>query len=100
MPTVHAHCVNTWVMAWPQDRENHTKSSISHEKTFVGENFKELKRNRLRWVYATITMNEKLQSMISTILLVNRILATVIISFLPCINERITQENHHTILCD
>jgi len=72
----------------------------------------------------------KIQSMMSIILLVNRILATVIISFLPrfsvwqfsavCIlyqdpftdyllcvssdervaghNERITHENHHTIL--
>jgi len=45
---------------------------------------REFKRNRLRWMYTTMTMDEISQSTISTIWLVNRILATIIILFLPC----------------
>jgi len=50
-------------------------------KTFVWENLREFKQ--ICWVYTKMTMDEKSQSAISTIWLVNRILATVIISFLP-----------------
>jgi len=44
---------------------------------------RKFKQNRLRWVRPTKTMDEKSQLMMSIIWLVNRILATVIISFLP-----------------
>jgi len=30
---------NRKIKAWPHDRENYTKSSIWHEKTFVRENW-------------------------------------------------------------
>jgi len=65
--------------AWPYTRENHTKLSIWHENTNVRSNLREFNRNRLRWVNPTKMMDEKSQLAISTIWLVNRILATVII---------------------
>jgi len=61
-----------------------TRNRLFGTKKFVWENLRKFKRNCLRWVYTTVMMDEKLQSTISTIWLVNRILATIIISFLPC----------------
>jgi len=87
--------------AWPHTRQNHTKSSIWHGKNQSHEKI---------WGNSKEIVFEKSQSTISTIRLVNRILVTVIISFLPrfsiwqflfmdyllCVaghNERITHEN-------
>jgi len=53
------------------------------KKTFVREYLREFKRNRFHCVYTTMTIDEKSQLTIGTIWLVNRILATVSISFLP-----------------
>jgi len=60
------------------------KNTVHTEKTIVRENLREFKWNHLRWVHKTMTMDKNSQLKINTILLVNRILATVIISFLPC----------------
>jgi len=74
------HCT----LGLPHTRENHMKSSIWHENTNVRSNLRKFKWNRLCWVHPTKTMNEKSQLTISAIFwLVDTILATVIISFLP-----------------
>jgi len=44
---------------------------------------REFTRNRVRWVHPPNMMDKRAQLTISTVWLVNRILATVIISFLP-----------------
>jgi len=63
-----------------------SRSWESHEIVYLtrkSNHTREFKRNRHRWVYTTMMIDEKSQSTISTIWLFNRILATVIISFLP-----------------
>jgi len=72
----------SWVKAWPYAHENHTKSPIWHKNTNARSSLREFKQNCLCWMHPMQTMDKKLQLMISTIWLVNRILATVIISFL------------------
>jgi len=70
------------VKAWPHTRENHMKSCIWHENTNLQSNFKKFIRYRVRCVHPPKMMNKKPKLTISTIWWVNRILATVIISFL------------------